>query len=173
MAHRLRAWAIETAGALTTKQRNQELKLHSQILWNSHRRATDNQYRNGSPSPSPSLSNEWRAFEWHQSQPSLDETDIRDRKCSASIIIISSTSSSSSSSSYLSSRSSNKSVIVLVKLMHHYLQSSLLDRDDCLNLVDGTNTITDTKERSRSILILVIISIFLSLVCYCIKERYR
>ena len=62
-----------------------------------------------------SLLNEWRAFEWHQSQSSLDETDIRDRKCSASIIIISSNSSSSSSS--LSSRSSNNSVIVLVKLM--------------------------------------------------------
>ena len=88
-----------------------------------------------------SLSNEWRAFEWHQSQPSL----IRDRKCSASIII----SSNSSSSSSLSSISSNYSVIVLVKLMQHYLQSSLLDRDDSLNLVDGNNTITDTRERDR------------------------
>jgi len=117
-----------------------------------------------------SLSNEWRAFEWHQSQSSLDETDIRDCKCSASIII-SNNSSSSSSSSYLSSRSSNNSVIVLVKLMQHYLQSSLLDRDDCLNLVDGTNTITDTREIEINLILVIIIIIFLSLLYVTVSKR--
>jgi len=82
---RERAWEIETAGALKTKQRSQALKLHSQILWNSHRRATDNQYLNGS------LSLSWMSDE-HSNDINLNHHLTRPIFETASVVPVSSSS---------------------------------------------------------------------------------